>query len=112
MENIGIAPHLHTDVLSAVRAQGVVLGSVTEVADLEVLLAMVAIGDAVTFLPRRTADLITPLTSMVWRAVEDLDVTLSDFVMWRAKDNDKPVVRTLVDSAAECADLLNARAQF
>lgn len=100
------APNLHADILAAARAQGVALGVTTEVPDLEALLALVAIGDAVTFLPRRTADLITPVTAVVWRPVEGLDVTLSDVVTWRTRDAEVPVVRTLIDSAREVRPLL------
>jgi hypothetical protein len=79
-----------------------------EVADLEALLALVAIGDAVTFLAQRTAALVTPVTSMVWRAVGDLDLKLSDVVAWRSKDADLPVVRALVESARAVRPLLRS----
>ncbi|MCY1004581.1 LysR family transcriptional regulator [Nannocystis pusilla] len=99
-------PHLHADIIAAARAQDVSLAVISEVPDLEVLLALVAIGDAVSFLPRRTAALVTPMSSVVWRPVVDLDIKLSDVVTWRVKDADTPVVRALIDSAREVRPLL------
>ncbi|MBP2328477.1 DNA-binding transcriptional LysR family regulator [Kibdelosporangium banguiense] len=93
-------PGLHADIISAVRSQEVTLGGLAEVADLEALLALVAIGDAVTFPASRTADLVAPLSSVVWRPVADLHLTLSEVVTWRTKDAKLPVVRALIDSAA------------
>ncbi len=94
-------PRLRADIVSAARTHDVTLGGIAEVPDLEALLALVAIGDAVTFLARRTAELVTPLSSMVWRPVVDLDITLSDVVTWRTEHTDRPVVRALVESARE-----------
>ncbi|MGA5453177.1 LysR substrate-binding domain-containing protein [Streptomyces umbrinus] len=93
-------PGLHADIISAVRSQEVTLGGLAEVTDLEAVLVLVAIGDAVTFLARRTADLVAPLSSVVWRPVVDLDLTLSEVVTWRTKDADLRVIRALIDSAA------------
>ena len=93
-------PGLHADIVSAVRSQEVTLGGLAEVADLEALLTLVAIGDAVTFLARRPADLVAPLSPVVWRPVADLHLTLSEVVTWRTKDAKLPVVRALIDSAA------------
>lgn len=103
-----IDPRLHADIVSAARARDVNLGGMAEVADLEALLALVAIGDAVTFLAQRTAALVTPVSSMVWRAVGDLDLRLSDVVAWRSKDADLPVVRALVESARAVRPLLRS----
>ncbi|HEX6345634.1 LysR family transcriptional regulator [Umezawaea sp.] len=100
-------PGLHADVVAAARAHDVALGAMAEVPDLEALLALVAVGDAVTFLARRTADLVAPLSSMVWRPVADLDVALSDVVTWRVRDAATPVVRALVESAEEVRPLLS-----
>ena len=99
-------PSLHADIISAARAQDVKLGVMSEVPDLEAVLALVAIGDAVTFLARKTAELITPMSPVVWRPVVDLDITLSDVVTWRVKDADRPVVRALIESAQEVRPLL------
>lgn len=99
-------PSLHADIISAARAQGVTLRVTSEVPDLEALLALVAIGDAVTFLARRTAGLITPMSPVVWRPVVDLDIKLSDVVTWRVKDTDTPVVQGLIASAREVQPLL------
>ncbi|HEX7307889.1 LysR family transcriptional regulator [Lentzea sp.] len=99
-------PRLHAGVVSAFQAQGVHLGAITEIADLEALLALVAIGDGVTFLARRTAALVTPFTSMVWRPLGDLDIELTGVVAWRSRDADLPVVRMLVESAEEVRPLL------
>jgi DNA-binding transcriptional LysR family regulator len=99
-------PRLRTEIVAAFQTQGVHLGAITEVADLEALLALVAIGDGVTFLARRTAALVTPFTSMVWRPLDDLDVRLTDVVAWRTRDADLPVVRTLVDCAHEVRPML------
>ena len=99
-------PSLHADIISAARAQDVTLNVISEVPDLEVLLALVAIGDAVTFLARKTAELVTPMSSVVWRPIVDLDIKLCDVVTWRAKDADMPVVRALIESAREVQPLL------
>ncbi|GAA2687885.1 hydrogen peroxide-inducible genes activator OxyR [Actinosynnema pretiosum subsp. pretiosum] len=94
-----VNPRLHAQLAAATRT--VPLGAITEVADLEVLLALVAIGDGVTFLARRTAALVTPVTSLVWLPIGDLDVRLSDVAVWRTRDSTLPVVRTLVECAQE-----------
>ncbi|MEU8206782.1 LysR family transcriptional regulator [Streptosporangium sp. NPDC049046] len=94
-------PSLHADIVSAARAQDIAFGVMSEVPDLEALLALVAIGDAVTFLARKTAELVAPMSSVVWRPVADLDIKLSDVVTWRTKDTDMPVVRALIESAQE-----------
>ncbi|WP_308257347.1 LysR family transcriptional regulator [Pseudonocardia lacus] len=99
-------PRLHAEIVSASRAQDVDLGAIAEVADLEVLLALVAIGDGVTFIARRTAALVTSFTSMAWRPLDDLDIRLTDVVAWRSRDTDLPVVRTLVECAREIRPLL------
>ncbi|MET0404757.1 MAG: LysR substrate-binding domain-containing protein [Cystobacter sp.] len=99
-------PSLHADILSAARAQDVTLDMLPEVPNLEVLLALVAIGDAVTFLAKKTAELVTPMRSVAWRPVVDLDIKLCDVVTWRAKDADLPVVRALIESAHEVRPLL------
>jgi LysR family transcriptional regulator, benzoate and cis,cis-muconate-responsive activator of ben and cat genes len=104
-------PSLYADLISAARAQDVTLGMMSEVPDLEALLALVAIGDAVTFLARRTAELITAMSPVVWRPVIDLDIKLSDVVTWRAKDADMPVVRALIASAREVRPLLQHDAE-
>ncbi|MFD4196862.1 LysR family transcriptional regulator [Amycolatopsis thermoflava] len=93
-------PELHAAIVSAVHAQEVALAGLAEAADLEALLALVAIGDAVTFLPQRTAEVVAPLSSVMWRPVADLDLTLSDVVTWRTKDANLPVVRALIECAA------------
>jgi DNA-binding transcriptional LysR family regulator len=104
-------PSLYADLISAARAQDVTLGMMSEVPDLETVLALVAIGDAVTFLARRTAELITAMSPVVWRPVIDLDIKLSDVVTWRAKDADMPVVRALIASAREVRPLLQQDAE-
>jgi DNA-binding transcriptional LysR family regulator len=104
-------PSLYADLISAARAQDVTLGMMSEVPDLEAVLALVAIGDAVTFLARRTAELITAMSPVVWRPVIDLDIKLSDVVTWRAKDADMPVVRALIASAREVRPLLQQDAE-
>ncbi|WP_440899777.1 LysR family transcriptional regulator [Actinosynnema sp.] len=94
-----VDPRLHAQLAAAAR--NVDLGAITEVADLEVLLALVAIGDGVTLLARRTAALVTPVTSVVWLPIADLDVRLADVAVWRTRDADLPVVRALVECARE-----------
>jgi DNA-binding transcriptional LysR family regulator len=102
-------PRLHADIITAARAQGVTLHVTAEVLDLEALLALVAIGDAVTFLAERASELV-PLTAAVWRPVEDLQINLSEFVTWRAEDADGPVVRALIGSAREVSPILQRAA--
>lgn len=77
LESVESQPELYADIVSAVHAQEVALGGLAEAADLEALLALVAIGDAVTFLPRRT-EVVAPLSSVMWRPVVDLDLTDRD----------------------------------
>lgn len=96
----------YADIMSATRARNVALRTVSEVTDLEALLALVAVGDAVTFLARRTAELIAPVSAVVWRPVADLDVTLSEFVSWRKRDTESPMVQALIESAREVRPLL------
>ncbi len=50
-------PRLHADLITAAHERGVTLHVTAEVIDLEALLALVAIGDAVTFVGR---------TSQIW----------------------------------------------
>jgi DNA-binding transcriptional LysR family regulator len=99
-------PSLHADIISAARARDVTLDLMSEAPDLEVLLALVAIGDAVTFLAKKTAELVSPMSPVSWRPVIDLSIELCDVVTWRAKDADKPVVRALIESAREVRPLL------
>ena len=63
-------------------------------------MALVAIGDAVTFVGENISDMASQ-TSMTWRPVEGLYINLSEYVTWCAKASATPVVRTLIDSARE-----------
>lgn len=69
-----------------------------EVLDLEALLALTVIGDAITFVSERFWEPAAQ-TSLLWRPVEGLRIDVSEFVSWRAADGDTPVVRALVESA-------------
>lgn len=91
-------PRLHADIITAARARGVTLHVTAEVLDLEALLALVVIGDAVTFLSEKFWEPASQ-TSLRWRPVEDLHIHLSEVVSWRAEDADTPVVRALIESA-------------
>lgn len=93
-------PRLHADIITAARARDVTLHVTAEVSDLEALLALVAIGDAVTFLGERFAEPVT-LTPAVWRPVEDLRIHLTEFVTWPTASARTPVVRALIESARE-----------
>lgn len=93
-------PKLHADILAAARAKAVTLHVTAEVLDLEALLALVVIGDAVTFVTEKFWEPASQ-TSMVWRPVEDLRIDLSEVVSWRARDAKAPVVRALIESARE-----------
>ncbi|WP_437793450.1 LysR family transcriptional regulator [Sorangium sp. So ce693] len=93
-------PRLHADLITAARAQGVTLHVTAEVIDLEALMALVAIGDAVTFAGEKISDMASQ-ASMVWRPIEGLLLNLSEFVTWRAEDSRAPVVRALIESARE-----------
>ncbi|MBL7262155.1 LysR family transcriptional regulator [Paractinoplanes lichenicola] len=101
LEPRALYPRLHAAVMAAARARDVTLGPMSEVANLEAMLALVAVGDAVSFVAKKTADLVAPMTPVVWRPVAGLDVSLSDVVVWRARDAQLPVVRALVESARE-----------
>ncbi|WP_437764965.1 LysR family transcriptional regulator [Sorangium sp. So ce281] len=93
-------PRLHADLITAARAQGVTLRVTAEVIDLEALMALVAIGDAVTFVGKKISDMASQ-TSMVWRPIEGLHINLSEVVTWRAEDSGAPVVRALIESVRE-----------
>ncbi len=93
-------PRLHADIITAAREQGVTLPVTAEVIDLEALMTLVAIGDAVTFVGENVSDMASH-TSMVWRPVEGLHIHLSEFVTWRTADARAPVVRSLIESARE-----------
>lgn len=93
-------PRLHADLITAARAQGVTLHVTAEVIDLEALMALVAIGDAVTFAGEKISDMASQ-ASMVWRPIEGLHLNLSEFVTWRAEDSRAPAVRALIESARE-----------
>ncbi|MDC0748645.1 LysR family transcriptional regulator [Polyangium mundeleinium] len=102
-------PGLHADIITAARAQGVALHVTAEVLDLEALLALVVIGDAVTFLSEKFWEPASQ-TSLLWRPVEDLHIHLREFVTWRAEDVDAPVVRALIESARDVRPLLQGAA--
>ncbi|WP_437907391.1 LysR family transcriptional regulator [Sorangium sp. So ce327] len=98
-------PRLHADIITAARAQGVTLHVTAEVLDLEALMALVVIGDAVTFLSEKFWELASQ-TSLLWRPVEDLHIDLSEVVTWRAEDDGAPMVRALIEAAREVSPLL------
>jgi LysR family transcriptional regulator, benzoate and cis,cis-muconate-responsive activator of ben and cat genes len=97
-------PRLHADLITAARDQDATLHVTAEESDLEALLALVVIGDAITFVSEKFLEPASQ-TSMSWRPVEGLDLHLSEFVAWRAADANTPVVRALIDSAKEVAPL-------
>ncbi|ATB30406.1 LysR family transcriptional regulator [Melittangium boletus] len=97
-------PRLHADIITAARERGATLHVTAEVLDLEALLALVVIGDAVTFLTEKFWE-PAARTSLVWREVEDLHIHLSEVVTWRAEDEDAPVVRALIESARQVSPL-------
>lgn len=84
---------------------GVTLHVTAEVLDLEALMALVVIGDAVTFLSEKFWELASQ-TSLLWRPVEDLHIDLSEVVTWRAEDDGAPMVRALIETAREVSPLL------
>lgn len=97
-------PRLHADIITAARTKGVTLHVTAEVLDLEALLTFVVIGDAVTFVSEKFWEPAAQ-TSLLWRPVEGLDLTLSEFVTWRTKDEGVPVVRALIESAHEVSPI-------
>ncbi|ADO71700.1 LysR family transcriptional regulator [Stigmatella aurantiaca] len=102
-------PRLHADIITAACTQGVTLHVTAEVLDLEALLALVVIGDAITFLTEKFWEPASQ-ASLLWRPVEDLHINLSEFVTWRAEDADAPVVRALIESAREVSPILQGAA--
>lgn len=98
-------PRLHADIITAARTKGVTLHVTAEVLDLEALLALVVIGDAVTFVSEKFWEPAAQ-TSLLWRPVEGLDLNLSEFVTWRADDEGVPVVRALIESAREVSPIV------
>lgn len=93
-------PRLHADLITAAHDQGVSLHVTAEVSDLEALMALVAIGDAVTFVGENFSEMASQ-TSMTWRPVERLHINLSEFVTWRGTDAGAPITRAIIDSARE-----------
>jgi DNA-binding transcriptional LysR family regulator len=102
-------PRLHADIITAARARGASLHVTAEIVDLEALLALVVIGDAVTFVAEKFAENLPP--AAVWRPIDDLHIHLSEFVTWRAEDDAAPVVRALIDSAREVGPRLQRATQ-
>jgi DNA-binding transcriptional LysR family regulator len=102
-------PRLHADLITSAHDQGVTLHVTAEVLDLEALLALVVIGDAVTFVSEKFCEPASH-TSLLWRPVEDLHLRLSEVVTWRAADAETPVVRALIESAREVSPLANRTA--
>ena len=93
-------PRLHADIVAAARAKGVSLQVTAEVLDLEALLALVVIRDAVTFVTEKFLE-PAALAALVWRPVEDLRIDVREVVAWRAGEEDGPAVAALVASARE-----------
>jgi LysR family transcriptional regulator, benzoate and cis,cis-muconate-responsive activator of ben and cat genes len=102
-------PRLHADIITAARTQGAALHVTAEVLDLEALLALVVIGDAVTFLSEKFWEPASQ-ASLLWRPVEDLHINLSEFVTWRMEDAGGPIVRALLESAREVSPILQGAA--
>lgn|GEM_PF-5357088 len=86
-----VYPKLHADLITSARDRGVTLHVTAEVLDLEALLALVVIGDAITFVSKRFCEPASH-TSLLWRRVEDLHLHLSEVVTWRAADADTPAL--------------------
>lgn len=95
-------PRLHAELIAAAHDQGAALRVTAEILDLEALMALVAIGDAITFVGENIADMAAQ-TAMLWRPVADLHIHQSEFVTWRAKDSRTPAVKALIDSAREAS---------
>lgn len=93
-------PRLHADILAAAHKRGATLRVTAEVMDLEALMALVAIGDAITFVGENISD-IASHASMTWRMVEGLHIDLGEFVTWRSKDASTAVVKALIECAKE-----------
>ena len=68
--------------------------------DLEALMAIVAIGDAITFVGESFTDMALQ-TAMVWRPVEDLRLRLGEHVTWRRSDANEAAIGALIASARE-----------
>jgi DNA-binding transcriptional LysR family regulator len=96
-------PRLHDDLIAAIRSRGVVLKVKSEITDLEALLALVASGDGLTFLPHRHVAILR-LGSAVWKPLADVNVQVSDVVMWRAEDATSPLLRPLIDIVREVSE--------
>lgn len=100
-------PKLHADLITSARARGATLHITEEVLDLEALLALVVIGDAITFVSERFWEPASH-ASLLWKPVEDLHLHLSEVVTWRTADADTPTVRALIESAREISLLARA----
>ncbi len=112
-------PRLHDDIISAVRARGVVLNLAPEVLDREALWTLVASGLGLTFAGERSASFLDvgwairepgllQFGSAVWRPLSDLGVELRDVAMWRADAVRSPLLRPLIDIAGEVRSQLQS----
>jgi DNA-binding transcriptional LysR family regulator len=112
MEPRRLHPRLHDDIISAVRAHGLVLNLAPETVDREALWALVASGLGLTFAGESWARFLhrggvidgpspVQLGSAVWRPLSDLGVELRDVAIWRADAARSPLLRPLIDIVRE-----------
>jgi LysR family transcriptional regulator, benzoate and cis,cis-muconate-responsive activator of ben and cat genes len=88
-------PRLYDDVIAAFRAHGHTLQIAHEEADGEALLTLVASGEGLSFFTESTAPIIR--VGAVLKRVRDLDVVILGRSVWRAADEEDPLLRSLLE---------------
>jgi len=102
-----LRPRLYDDIISAVRARGVVLNLAPEVGDGEAVWTLVSSGLGLTFAAENGARFLDAgrksfrpdapqLGAAVWRPLVDLGVDVADIAVWRADANESPLLRPLL----------------
>ena len=104
-------PRLYDDIISAVRARGVVLNVVPDVGDGEAVWTLVSSGLGMTFASESGVRFLdaggavgspTALDgAAVWRPLSNLGVELRDVAIWRADAARSPLLRPLLDIVRE-----------
>ncbi|MDC3981069.1 LysR family transcriptional regulator [Polyangium jinanense] len=102
------SPRLYDDVIAAFRAHGQTLEIAHEEADNEALVTLVASGEGLSFFTESAAPFIR--VGAVLKRVRGLDVVILGRSVWRAADEEDPLVRSFLEitnsehSAREVSD--------
>jgi DNA-binding transcriptional LysR family regulator len=89
-----VCPRLYDQLIAAFRAHHLTLKIAHEEANGEVLLMLVASGEGLCAFPESAAPNIPP--GAVFKRVRDLNVVILGRSVWRATDEEDPLVRSLL----------------